>query len=147
MAADDGAGGTRGHRALPHTADMRIEAWAATREDCVAEAVRGLVDSFAEIPAGHPGRDAEVVLSAGPDEDLLVAALDEVIYRMDADGELPASAQVHPAAGGGAVLVLNLVPVEAAEIVGAVPKAVSLHGLHCAPAGPGRWTASVTVDV
>ena len=147
MAADDRAGGARGHRALPHTADLRIEAWAGTRDDCVAEAVRGLVDSFAEIPAGYRGRDAEVVLPAGTDEDLLVAALDEVIYRMDADGELPAAARLRPAPGGGAGLVLSLVPVEAAEIVGAVPKAVSLYGLRCAPDGSGRWTASVTVDV
>ena len=113
----------------------------------MAEAVRGLVDSFAEIPAGRPGREAEVVLPAGTDEDLLVAALDEVIYRMDADGELPAAAQVRPGPGGGAELVLALLPVDAAEIVGAVPKAVSLHGLSCAPDESGRWTASVTVDV
>jgi SHS2 domain-containing protein len=146
VAADDGAGAGRGHRTLPHTADLRIEAWAATREDCVAEAVQGLVDSFAEIPAGQPGRAAEAVLPAGADEDLLVAALDEVIYRMDADDELPASAQVRPD-GGGAVLVLTQVPVAAAEIVGAVPKAVSLHQLHCAPDESGRWSATVTVDV
>ncbi len=146
-AAGDQAGAGRGHRALPHTADLRIEAWAGTREDCVAEAVRGLVDSFAEIPAGHPGREADVLLQAGSDEDLLVAALDEVIYRMDADGELPVSAQVRPAGGGGAALAMTLVPVAAAEITGAVPKAVSLHGLRCVRDDSGRWSATVTVDV
>ena len=145
--ADGGrAGASRGHRALPHTADLRIEAWAGTREDCVAEAVSGLVDSFAEIPAGHPGRAADVVLPAGTGEDLLVAALDEVIYRMDADGELPVSARLRPA-GDGTVLAMTLVPVAAAEIVGAVPKAVSLHRLSCARDGSGRWSATVTVDV
>ncbi len=147
MPADDRAGAPRGHRALPHTADLRLEAWAPSREDCLAEAVRGLVGSFAEFPAGQPGREVVVPLPAAPGEDLLAAALDEVIYRMDADGELPAAARVCAAPGGGAELVLSLAPVGAAEIVGAVPKAVSLYGLRCAPDGSGRWTATVTVDV
>ena len=33
---------------MPHTANVRIEAWAPTREECIAEAVRGLVDGFAD---------------------------------------------------------------------------------------------------
>jgi hypothetical protein len=37
-----------GHRTLPHTADIRIEAWAPGREQCIAEAVRGMVDTFAD---------------------------------------------------------------------------------------------------
>jgi protein archease len=76
-----------------------------------------------------------------------VSALDEVIYRLDADDEIPAAAQVTPAAGGGAWLVLALVPAGAAEIIGAVPKAVALHGLRCAADAAGRWSASVTIDV
>jgi hypothetical protein len=30
-----------GPRTVPHTGVLRIEAWAATREECLAEAVRG----------------------------------------------------------------------------------------------------------
>ena len=89
---------------------------------------------------------ATVPLPAGSDEDLLVAALDEVIYRMDAQDEIPLWARLRPL-GGGAELALSLVPLTAAEITGAVPKAVSLSGLHCAADAAGRWSASVTVDV
>ncbi|HEV8559398.1 MAG TPA: archease [Actinophytocola sp.] len=39
---------SRGHRAVPHTADIRIEAWAPTREACLGEAVAALVESFAD---------------------------------------------------------------------------------------------------
>lgn len=137
----------RGHRTVPHTADLRIEAWAPAREDCLAEAARGLVASFAEVSATGPGRPVTVALPAGSDEDLLVAVLDEVIYRLDADGEIPVSAQVRPLPGGGAELILSLIPVTAARIVGAAPKAVALSGLRCARDPSGRWSASVTVDV
>jgi SHS2 domain-containing protein len=145
VAADGIAAG--GNRLVPHTADLRIEAWGGTREECLAEAVRGLVASFAEISRPVPAREVTVRLAAAPAEDLLVSALDEVIYRLDADDEIPAAAQVTPAAGGGAWLVLALVPAGAAEIIGAVPKAVALHGLRCAADAAGRWSASVTIDV
>jgi SHS2 domain-containing protein len=45
-----------GHRTVPHAADLRIEAWAATREECMAEAVRGLVGSFATVAGRQPCR-------------------------------------------------------------------------------------------
>lgn len=142
-----GAEAARGYRAVPHTADLRIEAWAPTMPECLEEAVRGLVASFAEVIAAGPGRPAIVPLPAGSDEDLLAAALDEVIYRMDAADEIPLRARLRQLRGGGAELALSLVPLAAAEITGAVPKAVSLSGLHCAADAAGRWSASVTVDV
>ena len=36
---------------MPHTADARIEAWAPTREQCVAEAITALVAGFAAVLA------------------------------------------------------------------------------------------------
>jgi SHS2 domain-containing protein len=81
-----------GHRTVPHTADLRIEAWAATREECLAEAVRGLVGSFAVVAGRQPYRRDCCAMTARRDEDLLVAVVDEVIYRLDADGEIPVPA-------------------------------------------------------
>jgi protein archease len=43
----------RRHRKALHPADLHIEAWGPTREECIAEAARGMVDSFA-IVAGRP---------------------------------------------------------------------------------------------
>ncbi len=40
--ADSGCG----HRTVPHTADLRIEAWAPTRDGCIRQAVLGTVESF-----------------------------------------------------------------------------------------------------
>jgi protein archease len=137
----------RGHRSVPHTADLRVEAWAPTREECLAEALRGLVDSFAVVAGGRVGHTARLHLTAGSDEDLLVAVVDEVIYRLDADGEIPISVAVRRAADGGIDLVVALTDVDAVEIVGAAPKAASLHDLRCAPDPAGRWSCSVTIDV
>ncbi len=137
----------QGHRSVPHTADLRIEAWGPTREDCLAEAVRGLVESFAEVGPVAQLRARACRLAAGSDADLLAAAVEEVIYRMDADGEIPAAVQVSRSAGGDIDLTLAMTDVSGAEIVGAVPKAASLSGLRCAAGRSGEWWCAVTVDV
>lgn len=143
----EGAQRTAGHRTVPHTADLRIEAWAQTREECMAEAVRGLVGSFAVAAGRRPYRRASCTMAARSDEDLLVAIMDEVIYRLDVDGEIPVSVAVRPAAEGGVAVSFALVPVAETEITGAVPKAASLHELRCAPDPAGGWSCAVTVDV
>lgn len=39
---------SRGHRVRAHAAETVLEAWAPTKDECVAEAVHALVDSFAD---------------------------------------------------------------------------------------------------
>jgi len=137
----------QGHRSVRHAADVRIEAWAPTREECLAEAARGLAGSFAVVAAARPRSTAERRFIAGSDEDLLVAIIEEVIYRLDADGEIPVTVDVRAAADGGVVLSMQLTGVGEAEITGAVPKAASLHELRCAPGPSGRWSCGITVEV
>lgn len=149
MSQPSGQGGLRGrgHRSVPHTADLRIEAWGPTREDCIAEAVRGLVESFAEVSGTGRQWATERHLTAGSDADLLAAAVEEVIYGLDAGGEIPAAVEVSRAADGGIDLTLWVVDTSMVEIIGAAPKAASLSGLTCAPAASGQWSCAVTVDV
>jgi SHS2 domain-containing protein len=78
---------------VPHTADLPIEAWAPTREERLAEAVRGLVDSFAAVAARRPHHRAGRHVTPRPDADLLVAVIDGVIYRLDANSEIPVGAE------------------------------------------------------
>lgn len=42
-------GTSSGHRSVPHTADLRIEAWAPTRDGCIRQAVLGTVESFLDL--------------------------------------------------------------------------------------------------
>lgn len=134
-----------GHRAVPHTADLRIEAWAPTREECIAQAVLGTVDSFLDTSSAHPARTHRSQLSGHSDEDLLVAVLDEVIYLLDTTGEAPVDVELEPVEGG---LDVEFAMADASSLdqVGAVPKAVSLHELSLA-SGPSGWRCSVTLDV
>ncbi|MEV6211862.1 archease [Kitasatospora sp. NPDC051914] len=123
-----------GHRAVPRTADLRMEAWSPTAEGCIGEAVRAVVASFADTSAARPVAERECTVTAGSSEDLLAAVLEEVIYRMDTDGEIPLDAQVGPIHDvgdvRGAAVRLQMADADTAEPVGAVPKAVSLHDLH-----------------
>ncbi|MER5910414.1 archease [Streptomyces sp. NPDC001982] len=135
----------RGHRSLPHTGDLRVEAWAPTREECIVEAVRGMVGSFADLPAAAFGVPRECVVSAGDDGRLLVAVLEEVIYRMDAADELPVDVAVTPEPGGVRVR-FTMTDSSTATQTGAVPKAVALHGLKLARNSHG-WACRVTLDV
>ncbi|MCD0484482.1 archease [Streptacidiphilus sp. ASG 303] len=130
---------------MPHTADLRVEAWAPDREGCLAEAVAGLVDAFADRAAARPHRTASLRLPPAPDEDLLVALLEEVVYRLDVAGELPVAVEAAPVPGGGLDVRLAMAGTGEVEAVGALPKAVSLHGLRMG-AGDG-WSCSFTVDV
>lgn len=136
---------TCGHRSVPHTADLCIEAWAGSREECIAEAVRGVAGSFTDASTVADGITRECVLRADTDEQLLAAAIEEVIYRMEASGEVPTDIEV-TAADDGARLRFTMVGSDQVRQVGAVPKAVSLHGLRLAPDAHG-WASRVTLDV
>ena len=134
-----------GHRCVPHTADLRVEAWAPTRERCIAEAVLGTVEAFVDTASVHPTRTYRCRLTADCDDDLLAAVLEEFIYVMDTAGEIPVDVEVEPVNGGVDVRFATADVARALQ-VGAVPKAVSLHGLALAP-GPWGWFCSVTLDV
>ncbi|MFF0428161.1 archease [Streptomyces sp. NPDC004520] len=141
----DSAAARGGYRGVPHTADLRVEAWAPTREECLAQAVRGVVSSFLD-PAGAVGvRRWDVVVRAERDEDVLVALLDEVVYRLDTGGEVPVDVELSPV-DGGVRGVLRMADAGALPVTGAAPKAVTLHGLVMT-GGPDGWTCSVTLDV
>ncbi|SCL72328.1 archease [Micromonospora peucetia] len=137
----------RGHRRLPHTADVRFEAWAPTREECVAEAVAALVGTFVDPAGASPGPQREFRAPAGDDADLLVGVLDEVIFRMETAGELPLHTDVADDGAGGLVVRWRTADTDAVELVGAVPKAVSLHELRFGSGDGEGWSCAVTLDV
>jgi SHS2 domain-containing protein len=135
----------RGHRAVPHTADVGVEAWGPNRESCIAEAVLGVVETFADTTAVHPDKVRECWFAESSDEDLLVNVLDDTIYYLDTEHEVPVDVEVEPRADGVAV---RFAMVDAAHVqqVGATPKGVSLHGLRIGSFA-GTWSCSVIVDV
>ncbi|MET7906524.1 archease [Streptomyces sp. NPDC005336] len=134
-----------GYRGVPHTADLRVEAWAPTREECLAQAVRGVCESFLDLTGAAGVRRRDVVVRADRDEDVLLALLEEVVYWLDTEGEVPVDVELTPVTGGlrGG---LQMADAGALPVTGAAPKAVTLHELAFTR-GPEGWTCSVTLDV
>lgn len=139
------AGTISGHRSIPHRADLRIEAWAPTRDGCIRQAVLGPVGSFLDTSVARPQRTRRRRLTADRDDDLLVAVLDEVIYLLDTAGEAPVD--LAPQSADGAVDV-SFAMVDASTLpqIGAVPKAVSLNELRFSH-GQQSWQCAATLDV
>lgn len=137
--------GESGHRLMPHTADVRIEAWGASRERCLVEAALGMVESFADVSDVRPTGVERVWLVGVGDDDLLATLLDEVVFRLEVRGQVPVDVAADTAHGGLDVR-LAVAGLAEVEITGAVPKAVSWHELHFGP-DPYGWSCAVTIDV
>lgn len=122
-----------------------MEAWAPTREECLAQAVRGVCESFLDLTGAASVRRRDVVVRADRDEDVLVALLEEVVYWLDTESEVPVGVELTPVTGG-LRCGLQMADAGALPVTGAAPKAVTLHELVFAR-GPEGWRCSVTLDV
>lgn len=139
----------RGHRRVPHTADLTVEAWGETRAACLEEAVEGLVASCVDRRGTGTRREretVEVVVPRAEDEELLVALLEEVVFLLDGRGLVPVSVSVVEQGDGSLAACFAVVPVEDVEVVGAAPKAIARHRLR-AGRRDGRFSCRFTVDV
>lgn len=134
-----------GHRGVAHTADVRVEAWGSTREECLGEAVAGLVSTFADASSARVLATYETRLDPGEDEELLRSILDEVIFQLDATGRLPIATDVAPADDAVEVR-MRMADAATTPQIGAPPKGVSTEDLRIEPREGGWWCA-VTIDV
>jgi ribonuclease Z len=135
-----------GHRMVPHTADVALTAWAPAKYECVAQAVNALVGAFVEFPGLEetgPRDSVSVPIDrTSDDHDLLVSVLDEVIYQVEVHSRVPVDVMFDSSGG----VRFATVPLDSVHIVGAIPKAVSLHELRFGRVD-GVWRCHVTVDV
>lgn len=138
-----------GFRALPHVADLILEAWAPERLACFEAAVTGLVATFADAGPAVADRTVEFTVAATTDEGLLVHLLEEVIFLVDTEGCVPVGVTILDADGGlrGSFATVDVTQVEQ---IGALPKGVSRSEAEFAGDGEGdrqRWHCRVTIDV
>ena len=87
-----------------------------------------------------------VDLPLGSDQDVLLAALDTVIFTLDTAGAVPVTARIEHAAAGQPRLDLGLVTLGHVRLVGPAPKAATLNDLRFAP-DPAGCSAEVTIDI
>lgn len=144
MTGPEGSTGS-GHRVLPHTADVIVEAWAPSPLGCAAEAVLALTESFATVAPGAARHEHRFDLEPGEASGVLVAALEEALFLLDARGEVPVAARL--ADEDGVVRgVFEVVGAQEVQVVGSVPKGVSWSGLAVERRGDG-WCCTATIDV
>jgi SHS2 domain-containing protein/dienelactone hydrolase len=135
-----------GFQLMPHTADVMVSAWGSTLEDCLTEAARGLVASFAEVGDTPPEDRVEFTCQPGPDSELLVELLDEVIYAIDAWDVVPVQVDVRRTEDGGLAGEFGVVERGHVRVVGPAPKAVTRHDLSV-ERQDSMWRCRVVVDV
>lgn len=135
-----------GFQLLPHTADVMVSAWGSTVEDCLAEAALGLVSSFAEVGGMAPQDRVEFVCQPGPEPELLVELLEEVIYAVDAWDVVPVRVDVRRTGDGGLAGEFGVVERSGVRVTGPAPKAVTRHDLTVEH-DEDMWRCRVVVDV
>lgn len=141
--------GAPGHRVSTDTADLTLEAWAPNKMECVAEAVRALVASFAEIGAARPDGGAAFAVDAPTPEELFTLILDEAIHQVTTYGVIPIDTSIDERTGvteGRADVRFATIPITQAHLVGPIPRAVSMCVVGTGDSG-GAWHCRVTVAV
>jgi SHS2 domain-containing protein len=139
-------GDDRGHRAVPHTADVILEAWAPDLAGCFEEAVGALAGTYAEPDEGTPLTAHPLEVPPGPPETQLLDLLDEVIFALDTADGVPVAAHVRQVADGRLSVVLRLAPTDRVAPAGSVPKAISRSELRVLDS-PGGVSCRFLVDV
>ncbi|HZE33303.1 MAG TPA: archease [Actinoallomurus sp.] len=110
-----------GHRTVP-TSPIYVSKRGPTAELCIAEAVRAMVYGFADLPMAAPTVTREFEVETGGDAaQQLLTLLDEVINRMEIDGQIPQAAEVRRE-HSGLRLTLAMTDATRATLIGAVPK-------------------------
>lgn len=133
------------HRFEAHTAEVLLAVEAPTLAELYAEAGRALAELLADEPAAVVlGEPEPLAVQAADREALLVALLDELVFRAETTG------RVYPVVEVDAVSDRAL----AATVRGGTPatwrtavKAATWHRLRVAAQADGTFAATVVLDV
>ncbi|HVW43369.1 MAG TPA: archease [Amycolatopsis sp.] len=128
-----------------HARDLRIEAWARTREACIAEAVSALVGSFAGARPLEPVAVTTFEISGATDEELLTGVLRRVIAGIKTGGEAPVAIST-TATRTGVRMRCETADIAGIVPAGSLPQGVSVNGARCEPTA-GGWRCAVWIDV
>lgn len=136
---------TGGHRLLPHTADVIVEAWGVDELTCAEEAARGLLElCVSGVPEPEAGLWMSEVAVSQPD--VVRSVLDDVVFALDTSECVPVSAHVDRTADSRVMLSLGLARRDSVRLTGAAPKAIVMMAPE--PTGPdGLSRCCFIVDV
>lgn len=135
-----------GHRTVPHTADVIIEAWAPDFEACYREALVALIQSCVDGSAASVCDTHRFTVPPDSPDVMLLDMLDEVIFVLDTEMAVPVDADIVAAPGGGLEIELAMAERHTVTPTGSAPKAVSRSGLDVVRED-GQVRCSFLVDV
>jgi SHS2 domain-containing protein len=131
---------------VSHTGDVIIEAWGGTPLECLEEAARALVETFADVNNVTATDTVPVMFDLAPDDqEALVAVLEEIVYLIDAREAVPVDVVLEATEDGG---VAGYFETAAASTVplGGAPKGVSRSAVELGH-DQGRWRCRAVIDV
>jgi SHS2 domain-containing protein len=135
------------HRQREHTGELAIELWAPDLARLCAEAARALAEVLTgppPLPATDRSAAPRIATVTAPDrEALLVAWLNELIYRADVDHAAYPDVRVVHADDHALRAELRGVPLDSPRLA---VKAATFHGLSITPSRGGLG-ATVILDV
>ncbi len=135
-----------GHRVLRRDVDRVVEAWGPDRAVCIAEALRALVETFADVPDEVATRVLPIGAGASESPDALVGLLEEVIYVVDVFGMVPVRFHLGIADDGAVGGDMEVVPLQRVKLNGPVPVEVSHRDTSMHRRG-GGWRCQAVVGV
>lgn len=133
------------YEVLSHTADVGVAAEGGNLSELFSEAARGMAAVILDADPPQPEAELPVEVAADDLGALLVAFLDECLFRFEADGTLVCGARLEVAPDGSQASgdVLTCGGLDAA---GPMIKAVTYHQLAVEQHRDG-WRAEVYFDV
>ena len=136
-----------GFESFEVTADVGITASADTLNELFANAARGMFSLMVEPGTALPAKAVSIEAWGGDLPSLLVAWLNELLFRCEVEGWAPADVRVLEVASGGAKGELLGEPAnQDRHRFKGVVKAATYHLLECRKDGD-RWQARVVFDV
>jgi SHS2 domain-containing protein len=136
-----------GFRFLAHTADMGIEARAASREAVVEEITRGLITLMFGNSRAEGRVKARLIARGNDPVELLVSCLNEVVYWSEKDNLVPSALDVELIDDGELQATISGEPFDPARHnVERQVKSVTYHQA-CLDEKPEGWYARVYVDL
>jgi SHS2 domain-containing protein len=139
---------TPGHRTVSHTGNVIIEAWGGTPLECLEEAARALVETFADLSNVTSTDTVPVMFDLAPDdEEALVAVLEEIVYLINAREAVPVDFVLEATEDGGVAGYFETAPASMVPLGGAAPKGVSRSELEFGHDDQGRWRCRAVIDV
>lgn len=118
-----------GYEQLPHTADLKVRAWAPDLRGLIEQAARAMIDLLVHGQP-EPAQQVEVRARGHDAEETLVDCLREILLLRELRGLLPVTAEVPEADERSARCLVGVVAVaDAPQLQDADIKAVTYHDL------------------